>query len=154
MPKPDGTSETWTREEAIARIRARLLELSDGEHSMCHVAAELGVFCHGFRRWSDGEFLRRWTKVVGRSTHLDRPQMEQVADLWQLTEQLRLRVATACDASAVMAGACRGWNEFSNKDLERFCGELLSHNVVVDEIAQIAEMAQIDTLAREQACGA
>ena len=106
---------------------------------MCQVAAELGIFCRGFRRWSDGEFLRRWTKVIGRSTHLTRPQLEQLADLWQLTEQLRLRVPLACDAQAIERGACRGWNEFSNADLERCCDEILGRNVVVHETAQIAQ---------------
>ena len=130
--------EIWTREEAIGRLRTGLLKLSNGEHSMCQVAAELGVFCRGFRRWSDGEFLRRWTKVIGRSTHLTRAQLEQVADLWQLTEQVRLRVPLTCDAQTA-GGACRGWYGFSNKDLELCCDEILGRNVVVHEVAQIAQ---------------
>ena len=110
---------------------------------MCHVAAKLGIFCRGFRRWSDGEFLRRWTKVIGRSTHLTRAQLERIADLWQLSEQLRLRVPLACDAQTTGNRACRGWYEFSNKDLERCCDEILGQDVVVDEPAQIAQNAHI-----------
>ena len=132
------TPEVWIREEAIARLRAGLLKLSDGEHSMCQIAARLGVFCRGFRRWPDGEFLRRWTRVIGRSTHLTRSQLEQLADVWQLSEQLRLRVPLACDAQTILRGACRGWNEFSNRDLEICCDEILGRNVVVGtESAQI-----------------
>ena len=125
--------EVWTRDETIARLRDGLLNLSDGERSMCRVAAELGVFCRGFNQWSDGDFLRRWTRVIGRSTHLDRPQMERIADLWQLTEQLRQRVPLVCDIRAAVPGACRGWNEFSNADLERFSDEILGRSVVVTE---------------------
>lgn len=143
MRTTEPTREVWTREDAIGRIRIALLKLSDGEHSMCHVAAELRVFCHGFRRWSDGEFLRRWTKVVGRSTHLSRPQMEQLADLWQLTEQVRLRVPLACDVQTLLRGVCRGWNEFSDKDLERCCGEILGRNVVVQQAPAIAQNAHV-----------
>jgi hypothetical protein len=125
--------EDWTREEAIARLREGLLRLSDGEHSMCRVAAELGIFCRGFQRWPDGVFQRSWSKVLGRSTHLDRSQLEEFADLWQLTEQLRLRVPIACDAQAIIGGTCRGWNEFSNADLARFSDEILGRSVVITE---------------------
>jgi hypothetical protein len=131
--------EVWSREEAVERLRVGLLNLSDGEHSMCRIAAERGVFCRGFRRWSDGEFLRRWTKVLGRSTHLTRGQLEPLADLWQLMEQLRLGATLACDAAALCPGACRGWDEFSDADLALFCRELFRRHVAVE-----AQTAQID----------
>jgi hypothetical protein len=123
--------EVLTREGAIARLRAGLLRLSDGEHSMCEIAARLGVFCLGFRRWPDAEFLKVWTRAMGRSTHLNRRQLELLADIWQQTEQLRLRIPIACDARTG-CGPCRGWDEFSNADLERFCDEVLGEKVVVD----------------------
>lgn len=123
--------EVWTRDEAIGRLRGGLLRLSDGQHSMCQVAAELGIFCFGFRRWSDAEFERRWGKVIGRSTHLTRPQLERIADLWQLTEQLRQRVPLACDAATIGGGPCRGWNQFSNRNLARHCADILGRDVVV-----------------------
>jgi hypothetical protein len=124
--------EIWTREETIERLRAGLLRLTDGERSLCRTAAELGIFCRGFRRWPDGQFQRSWSKALGRSTHLTRPQLEAVADLWQLTEQIRLRVPLACDAQTGPDCACRGWNEFSNANLEGFCDEILGANVVID----------------------
>lgn len=146
--------EVWNRQEAIARLRVGLLKLSDGEHSMCYLAGKLGFFCRGFRRWPDHEFHRRWKKVIGRSTHLTRPQLEQVADLWQLTEQLRLRVPLACDAPTTTGGGCRGWNEFSNEDLARCCDEILGRNVVVaTEIAQIAQIDQSCSLDSEAGSG-
>jgi hypothetical protein len=128
----------WTREEAIGRLRAGLLRFSDGQHSMCQIAAELGIFCFGFRRWSDVEFLRRWGTVIGRSTHLTRPQLEQIADLWQMTEQLRRRVPIACDAATIACGACRGWNQFSNRNLARHCADILSRDVVVVDETNLA----------------
>jgi hypothetical protein len=130
---PSRDPEVWTREQAIGRLRDGLLRLSDGEHSMCQVAAELGIFCRGFRRLPDGEFLRRWSRVLGASTHLTRAQMERFADLWQLTEQLRLRVPLACDAATITGGACRGWKGFTNADLEICCDEILGRNVIVEE---------------------
>jgi len=127
-----------TREEAIDRLRVGLLRLSDGENSMCEVAARLGIFCRGFRRWPDGEFLRVWMRSMGVTTHLNRSQMERLADIWQLTEQLRLRIPIACDAR-LACGPCRGWNEFSDSQLELHCADVLGQNVAIAAIAQIAQ---------------
>lgn len=144
--------EVWTREEAIARLRIKLLTLADGEQSMCRVAARLGIFCGGFRRWPDAEFFDRWTAVIGQSTQLTRPQLERVADLWQLTEQLRLRVPLACDAQTLAPGACRGWNEFSNEDLEVCCKQILGRDVAVPELLKSTEAiaSRNDSLTRSR----
>jgi hypothetical protein len=113
-----------TRQEAIALLRDRLNRLTDGEHSICQVAAERGIFCRGFRRWNDHEFHARWKGLLGVSTHLTRPQMEQLADLWQLAEQLSQNVALICDAPAAGRTACRGWNEFTDLEIQSFCSDL------------------------------
>jgi hypothetical protein len=133
MNSPSGDSEVWTRDVAISRLREGLLKLSGGERSFCAVAAEHRIFCHGFRRWTDDAFSRGWTNALGRSTHLSRQQMERLADIWLLTEQLRLRVSCACDLAAAGGGVCRGWNGFSNADLERCCDEILGRNVAIVE---------------------
>jgi hypothetical protein len=98
---------------------------------MCEVAAERGVFCRGFQRWHDEEFHRRWKPVLGESTHLSRAQMERLANLWQLVEQARCGVTLACDAQTVAGRPCRGWDEFSEVTLARFCSEILGRNVAV-----------------------
>jgi hypothetical protein len=123
----------WHRGEAISRLRETLLGMTDEERSLCQAAAELGVFCRGFRRWNDVEFDRRWRTHIGRSTHLSRTQMEEYANVWQLAEQVRRRVLLACDAQPKGDCPCRGWNEFSNADLARFCCDVLGENVEVVE---------------------
>ena len=110
----------WSRDEAIARLRGRLVEIAGEERSICRVAADRGIFCRGFRRWNDREFHDRWKATLGVSTHLTRPQMEQLADIWQLSEQLRHGVGLACDAPAGANGACRGWEEFSDHEIKEF----------------------------------
>jgi hypothetical protein len=124
-------ANVWTRAEAIARLRTCLQGLCDDEHSMCQVAAECGIFCRGFRRWHDGEFHRRWKGVLGQSNHLTRPQMEEFANIWQLSEQIRCRVGLACDAQTIAPGPCRGWDEFPNETLARFCSDILGKSVIV-----------------------
>jgi hypothetical protein len=122
---------TWTRDGAISKLREALVKLTDGEHSLCQVAGELGIFCHGFRRWNAREFDRHWRNAIGRSTYLSRSQMEEFANVWQLAEQIRYRVTLACDAQAAEHGTCRGWDEFSNADLSPFCCDILGQNIEV-----------------------
>ena len=122
----------WSRGEAISRLRERLIPMTDEEHSLCQVASEQGIFCLGFRRWNAPEFDRSWRDHIGRSTHLSRAQIEQYANLWQLTEQVRRHVPLACDAVHNSGHLpCRGWNEFSNDVIARFCASLLYENVEV-----------------------
>ncbi len=127
--------ESWTRAEAIDRLRAEFQQLCGDSRSMCRVAAERGIFCRGFGRWPEREFHERWKGLLGVSTHLTRVQIERLADIWQLSEQVRHHVSLACDAQALCPGACRGWNEFSNADLGRFCKESLGRSVVVADFA-------------------
>jgi hypothetical protein len=126
-----GDVQVWPRAEAISRLRRELLAMTDEDHSLCQVAAERRIFCRGFRRWNDWEFDRRWRTFIGRSTHLSRAQMEEYANLWELAEQVRQRVPLACDAQTTSCRPCRGWNEFSNADLARFCSDVLGVNVDV-----------------------
>lgn len=127
------TAEIWSRTEAISHLRPYLARLTDEKNSLCRVAAEKGIFCRGFRRWNVPEFDRQWRNLIGRSTHLSRPQMEEYANLWQLTEQVACGATLACDAAAAARGPCRGWKEFSNDGLAQFCTELLGTNVEVVE---------------------
>ena len=128
-----GDAQVWPRAEAISHLRGELLAMTDEDHSLCQVAAERRIFCNGFRRWNDAEFDRVWKRFIGRSTHLSRAQMEEYANLWELAEQVRRRVSLACDAQTASCGPCRGWNEFSNADLARFCNDVLGVNVDVVE---------------------
>ncbi len=128
-----GSPFVLTRHQAIAVLRRGLERIGDAEHSTCHVAAERGIFCRGFRRFDDHEFHRRWRPVLGESTHLNRGQIERLADVWELCEQVVQRVRVTCDARAASPGPCRGWFEFSDATLARFCSEFLERDVAVTE---------------------
>jgi hypothetical protein len=138
MAGGSGPPVVWSRDQAVAALGRCLDRLGDGEHSTCQIAAERGIFCRGFRQWDDHEFHRRWKPVLGESTHLSRSQIERLADLWELSEQLAQHVRLTCDARAASPGPCRGWFEFSNEALARFCAELLGRDVIV-------QTAQSDT---------
>ena len=85
------------------------------------------------RRWHEAKFHRKWKFVLGQSTYPTRAQMERLANIWQLSEQIRCRVGLACDAQTIAHGPCRSWHEFSNELLARSYGEVLGRNVIVLE---------------------
>jgi hypothetical protein len=55
--------------------------------------------------------------------------MEEFANIWQLAEQIRCGVTLACDAQSLDNRTCRGWSQFSNAGLSRFCSDVLGKNV-------------------------
>lgn len=120
------------RDASIAELRVGLGALADGERSLCTIVGERGIFCRGFRQWNDHEFHRRWKAVFGSSTHLSRPQIERLADLWQLAEQLSCGAAIPCDVRCAGPTACAGWREFTDEELARFCTELRETEQKVD----------------------
>lgn len=120
-----------TRDEAIRRIRDVLVAMVDDDHSLCQVAAERGVFCHGFRRYSDMEFQQRYEWLVRRNPGLSRDQIEELANRWQLARQIVDEVPLSCDAQQLEHDICNGWDEFSNRDLEKYYRELTGTSVEV-----------------------
>jgi hypothetical protein len=120
------------RDVSIAELRLRLEALADGERSLCAIVGERGIFCRGFRQWNDHEFHRRWKAVFGSSTHLSRREIERLADLWQLMEQLVCGAGVPCDVRSAGPTACAGWREFTDTELERFCTELRASDQKVD----------------------
>lgn len=123
--------ERITRNAAVRRLRDVLALMADEEHSVCRIAAERGIFCHGFRRFTDEELRRRYAWLVNRDPSISRQRLEELADRWQLARQVFDDVAVACDAQQIEHDTCGGWDEFSNDDLARFCRELLHESVIV-----------------------
>jgi hypothetical protein len=106
-----------TREEAIARIRERLVALTDEENCVCKVAAERRIFCNGFRRWTDKELRERYWWIVRKRPDITRAELERVANDWQLAQQDVRDVAIACDVQTTIHDTCRGWDDFTTEDL-------------------------------------
>ena len=112
------------RGEAIARIREELVRMTDPEHSMCQVAAERGIFCNGFRRFSEKELRDRYWWIVRKRPNISRSELESVANEWQLARQDVNDATIACDVQAREHDTCGGWEDFSDADLETFYQQL------------------------------
>ena len=115
---------TLTRQAIIASIRERLEQLTDEETSICKVAAEHGIFCNGFKRYTDNELRRRYGWIVRKRPGMTREELEEIANNWQLAQQQVHDVPFACDMQTKLHDTCGGWDDFSNDDLAGFYSQL------------------------------
>ena len=123
--------KTMTREQALSDIRKALLEMVDEEHSMCRVAAEHRIFCHGFKQWTDSELFRRFRWIAERKQITSRAELEAAANRWHLQRQEALGLPISCDAQREDHDQCWGWDEFSDREIEGFYKELRREDVQI-----------------------
>lgn len=125
--------KTCTRQEAIDDLRAALLELTGEEHSICQVAKEKGLFCHGFAQWKLHELKAQYPQITRSRPRLSRDQMEELADRWQLARQFARRESLACDVQVAEGKfqTCKGWDEFENDEIARFHLEICGDEVEI-----------------------
>jgi hypothetical protein len=119
------------RAEIVALVRQELLKRAGDDVSACKVAAEQGIFCHGFARYTDLELRRRYEWIVRRRPKMSRKQLEEIADRWQLARQEVDGTPIACDVQQKVHDTCRGWDDFSNDELARFYVEMTGKDLVV-----------------------
>jgi hypothetical protein len=120
-----------TRNEAISRLRSEFIEVTDEDHSMCRIAAERGIFCGGFRQYTDQELRNRYWWITRRRPSITRDELESIANDWQLTQQEVKNAPIACDVQARVHDTCRGWEDFSNDQLERAYEEITGEAVTI-----------------------
>jgi hypothetical protein len=119
------------RSEAVALLRNELLKITDDDNSICKVASERGIFCHGFQRNSDGGLRRCYAWLDKRRPGMSRAELEDLANTWQLARQEVDQLPLACDVQQKEHDSCGGWDDFSNEDLSRFYHDLTGRDLVV-----------------------
>jgi hypothetical protein len=120
-----------SRDEAITQLRAQFLAMTDDEHSMCRVAADRGVFCNGFARFSESELRERYWWIVRKQPNIDRQSLESIANLWQLAQQDVQQMPCACDVQTKLHDTCRGWHDFTNEQLATYYEQIVGKPVRV-----------------------
>jgi len=133
MAQPLTQPESMTREALIGALRTELAHRANGEMSICKLAAATGVFCKGFNHYSDAELKERYSWIAARNPDATRPELEEIADRWQMARQDVAGVETACDVQQIEHDACGGWDDFSNDDLSGFLRELTGRQVSISE---------------------
>jgi hypothetical protein len=130
QPQPQSIS----RSKAIAMLRFKFLkelDTKDGETSMCKLAAERGIFCHGFARYGDGELRRAYDWIAKRNPNASREEIEEIANRWQIARQEVREIPLACDVQQREHDTCRGWDDFTNEQLAMFVEEVTGREYVV-----------------------
>jgi hypothetical protein len=124
---------TLTRNQAIAELRARLLQLVDDEHSVCDVAARLHIFCGGFAQWTFGELKQRYPQIVRSRPRITPAELRELANRWQLARQFARGTELSCDTQLDEKTwrTCHGWNEFSDEKLAGFHAALCNEDVEI-----------------------
>jgi hypothetical protein len=128
---PQNRPDSISRPALIVALREELSRRARGEMSICRLAAETGIFCKGFRRYTDPQLRERYGWISKKNPDVPREELEAIADRWQLARQEVLGEPTSCDVQQLEHDACGGWDDFSNGDLARFLFELTGRNVEV-----------------------
>jgi hypothetical protein len=123
--------ETVSREELIARLRRELTQFTDVETSVCKAAAEHGVFCKGFQRYTEPELRSRYGWIVAKRPDLSREELDEVANDWQLAQQEVHEMPIACDVQRKVHDTCRGWNDFTSEQLAKFYYQMTGKEIQV-----------------------
>lgn len=132
MTEPQIQPEFISRPTLIVALRDELSRRANGEMSICKLAAKTGVFCKGFRRYSDEELKERYGWIAEKNPDASRGELEEIADRWQMARQDVLGAKTSCDVQQLEHDACGGWDDFSNEDLAGFLRELTGRTVAVN----------------------
>jgi hypothetical protein len=120
LSQPDIVS----RASLIESLRQKLLGLAGEDQSICRLAAERGIFCHGFNRFSDADLKQRLHWIARRRPDATRAEIEELGDRWQMARQEVDHLPASCDVQMREQDLCGGWDDFTDQDLARFCDEL------------------------------
>jgi len=131
MPQVITNPNPLSRAELINLLRQELVRRADGEMSACKVAADEGIFCRGFARYTDLELRRRYDWIMRRYPKMTRKELEEIADRWQMARQEVEESPIACDVQQKVHDTCRGWDDFSSEELSRFYYEMTGKEIVV-----------------------
>ena len=135
MSRVKKISKDISREMLIDALRQELAKRA-GDNSICSFAAQHGIFCGGFRRFTDDELRQRFAWLVRKRPDASRAELETLGEAWQLARQEVADVATSCDVQSREHDLCNGWDDFSDSELAAFYRQLTGRDVTVTPVAR------------------
>jgi hypothetical protein len=127
----EASVEHLSRPQAIERMRSMLKRLTDEEHCVCSVVGRLGIFCRGFKQYSDEELKQRFDWIARKRPGVAREKLEDLANLYYLGRDEATGAAICCDVETREHAGCDGWNRFKNAELEGFYRTLIGQPVII-----------------------
>jgi hypothetical protein len=124
----------YTREEALKKVREFLAAQTRDDETTCQAAARLGIFCHGYDRWTI-EQLRNLYPWLAKKMPADTPREEflKLIVAWDNARQLVHKVSTTCDVHVMDQDGCLGFSRFNDQQLKRMFPQVFT---AADEISQ------------------
>ena len=124
----------YTREEALKKVREFLVAQTRDDETTCQAAARLGIFCHGYDRWTV-EQLRNLYPWLAKKMPVDTPREEflKLIVAWDNARQLVHKVSTTCDVHVMDQDGCLGFSRFNDQQLKRMFPQVFT---AADEISQ------------------
>lgn len=142
MTEPHTQPDFLSRPALIVALRNELSRRASGEMSICKLAAEKGIFCKGFHRYSGEELKSRFSWIAAKNPDASREELEELADRWQMARQDVVGTITSCDTQQLEHDMCGGWEDFSNEELAGFLTELTGRKVSVSPTTNAPEAAR------------
>ncbi|MEO8379469.1 MAG: hypothetical protein ABI779_07375 [Acidobacteriota bacterium] len=140
--QPQTQPELLSRPALIVALRNELSGRTAGEMSICKLAAETGIFCKGFGRYSADELKAHFPWIAKRNPEVSQGELEAIADRWQMARQEVVGTLSSCDTQQLEHDMCGGWDDFSNEELARFLLELTGRKVAVTPSTPATEAPQ------------
>lgn len=111
---------TYTRAEALKRIRDFLVTNTRNGETTCQAAARLGIFCHGYDHWTT-QRLRELYPWLAKKLPAESPREEllKLIVAWDGARTLVHNVSTTCEAKSLDHEGCMGFEKYSNEQLKR-----------------------------------
>jgi hypothetical protein len=119
------------RSRIIEELRELLLHQADPKASLCLTMSQRGLYCRGFAAWDDEELRARFHWFCLSRPDIERPELETLADRWQLALRTSRSLEVPCDIGGLGPcdrRACMGWPRFTTEELRGFLDELRTHS--------------------------
>jgi hypothetical protein len=122
----------YTREEALKRIREFLISQTRPDETTCQAAARLGVFCHGYDRWTVDQLRHLYPWLAKKMPpETSREEFLKLIVAWDSARQLAHKAPTTCDVKALDHEGCLGFDRFDNEHLKRMFPQLFTADDVI-----------------------
>ncbi len=124
----------YTREDALHKIREFLVSQTRPDETTCQAAARLGVFCHGYDRWTVDQ-LRHLYPWLAKKVPVETPREEflKLIVAWDNARQLVHKAPTTCDVKAIDHEGCLGFDRFNNEQLKRMFPQLFTAEDAIEQ---------------------
>jgi hypothetical protein len=115
----------YSRQQALTKIRAFLLQKRRGDETTCQTAARCGIFCRGYDQWSTEQLRQQYPWLAAKlPAETPREELLKLIIAWDGARALVREVDTTCEAKMIDHDGCLGFDRFNNDQLRNMFPQL------------------------------